>query len=439
MDGTPDKVFDQYFSIHSFRYTEIEGDYDSIELTGIVAHTDIEAVSEFKCDNDTINKIHNSCLNSILTCTQGTMTDNPRRDLPWLGDIMLSNVINFDTLGLFDKILTDCSDEQRPSGMIPWAAPSLFPEWEQRDLIGPDWGDAVIFHLPYYTYFYKKDSSLIRKMWDNMNLSLKYYEHLSDDYIISDDIGTGDWSPIKGGCSKVITNTAFFYWSVVMMSEMAEVIGEDSKVYVDLAKRIKASFRRRYIKDSKMTSKHISELIIPAYVGLLDGDEVKDAVERIADEIKESGYAFTFGVLGLRMIFDLMSENGEGQLIYDTVVNDKVYGYAKNVKDGFKTLPELFNPEHSLLLSHNHHFFAMIDAWFYKWVAGIRYENFRSDRVIINPLLLDDIKSFSADMYGVKVKYENNKLWVESPKDFVLCLKGERCNYAQGKYCFETV
>ena len=440
LDGTPDRVFDQIFSIHGFRYVEIEGEYDSIELTAVVAHTDLKPVSEFLCDNEVINKIHKACLNSILTCTQGTMVDNPRRDLPWLGDIMLSceaNVINFDTYGLFDKILTDCIDEQRPSGMMPWGAPSLFPEWEQRDLNGPDWGDSVMFHLPYYTYLYTGNDALIKKTWNNMNSALEYFKNLSDNYIICSDIGTGDWSAIKPGCSKEITNTAFFYWDAVMMGDMAEIIGEDAAYYIELAGKIKQSFRAKYVSCSKMTANHISELIIPAYTGLLENEEIQDAVERVSSEIENSGNAFTFGVLGLRMVFDLLSANGKGQLIYDTLMNDKPYGYARNVQNGFKTLPELFNPEQSLLLSHNHHFFAMVDSWFYKWIAGIRYENFKKRELVICPLLLKDIKSFSAVLHGVKVTYNDGKLTVDSPEAFKFIFNGHTARYAPGRHSFE--
>lgn len=436
LDGTDGKVFEQYFSIHGFRYAEVEGEYDSIELTAVVAHTDLKEMSDFVCDNDVINKIHMSCLNSILTCTQGTMADNPRRDLPWLGDIMLSceaNIINFDTYGLFDKILEDCKDEQRPSGLLPWAAPSLFPAWEQNGLIGPDWGDSVMFHIPYYTYLYTGYDGFIKKMWGNMNLSLKYFEDLSDDYLMNSDIGTGDWSAIAPGCGKEITNTAFFFWAAVMMSEMAEVIGENSEPYKELAGKIKKAFREKYVSNGSMAANHISELIIPAYLGILDKSEINDAVERICARITEEGYAFTFGVLGLRCVFDLLSEHGKGKLIYGVLMNDKVYGYAKNVKDGFKTLPELFNPEHSLLLSHNHHFFAMVDSWFYKWVAGIRYEDFKKRSIVVSPLFLEDIKSFSANVHGIKAEYKDNKLTVESPEPFILQINGGRRKYNAGK------
>ena len=441
LDGSKDKVFEQLFSVHGFRYAEVEGEYESIELTAVTAHTDLKAVSEFKCDNRVINAIHESCLNSILTCSQGVMVDNPRRDLPWLGDVMLSceaNVINFDTYGLFDKILTDCDDEQRPSGMIPWGAPSLFPSWEQRDLIGPDWGDSVMFHLPYYTYLYTGDSRLIKKMWKNMNLSLGYFKSLSDDYLISEEFGTGDWSAIKQGCSKEITNTAFFYWEAVMMSEMAEIIGEEPDEYIRLAEKIKCSFRKKYVSDGKMQANHISELIIPAYTGLLEKDEVADAISRIAEEIVNSEYAFTFGVLGLRMVFDLLYENGSGELLYKTLLNDKVYGYAKNVKDGFKTLPELFNPEQSLLLSHNHHFFAMVDSWFYKWIAGIRYNDIKDRTLVIAPLFLKDIKEFSAAVNGTEVAYKDNCLTIGCDREFILKINNTSQRYKPGNYSFDV-
>lgn len=440
LDGT-ERTFEQLFSIHGFRYAEIEGEYDYAELTAVTAHTDLTSVSNFECGCDVINKIHSSCLNSILTCAQGTMMDNPRRDLPWLGDIMLSceaNVLNFDTDGLFDKILTDFKDEQRPSGMMPWAAPSMFPEWEQRDLIGPDWGDSVVFDLPYYTYLYTGDDSLIKKMWANMKRSLVYYESLSDNYLVSSDVGTGDWSAISGGCSKEITNTAYFCRSALMMSEMSSFAGEEADKYLELSEKIRTSFREKYVTDGKMKANHVSELIIPAWAGLLNKDETEDAVERAAEQIKRSGYAFTFGVLGLRAVFDLFSAHGKGELLYKTLMNDNVFGYAKNVKDGFKTLPELFDPERTLLLSHNHHFFAMVDTWFYKWIAGIRTESLEKREQVIAPLFLKEIKSFSADVRGVKTDYKDGVLRVDSPRDFTLKIKDDISKHSAGVYEFKV-
>lgn len=437
-DGKPDRVFEQYFSVHGFRYVEVEGEYASIELTAVEAHTDLKGLSEFSCDNDIINKIHSACRQSILTCTQGTMVDNPRRDLPWLGDIMLSceaNVINFDTDGLFEKILCDCIDEQRPTGVLPWSAPSMFPAWEQNGLIGPDWGDSVMFHMAYYTYLYTGRDTLIRQAWDSMERSLRYFENLSCDYLIPADIGTGDWSAMVSGCDKEITNTAYFYWDSVMMSEFAEILGKNSKRYRELADNIREAFRNKYVCGGKMRAKHISERIIPAFAGLLTPCEEEEAVRKTAEEIEAADFAFTFGVLGMRMVFDLLSKHKMGELIYKVITNTEAFGYAKNAADGFKTLPELFDPEQSLLLSHNHHFFAMVDSWFYKYIAGIRYEKNR--HLVIEPLFLEEIKEFSANMRAVEVNYKNNVFTVCSPVGFCLRIKGKEYEKKAGKYEFK--
>lgn len=440
LDGTPNKCFEQYFSIHGFRYVEVEGEYEKISLTAVTAHTALKRESEFKCSNEIINKIHLSCDNSVLTCTQGVVVDNPRRDLPWLGDLMLSSetmIVNYDTYGLFDKIMQDCIDEQRSNGLIPYDVPALFPEWEQGRLLGPDWGDSAIFHIPYYTYLYTGDTTFIKKMWNTMKKSIEFFKNLSSNYIICEDIGTGDWSAVKPGCSIEVTSTSFFYLDAIMMSEMSALIGENSEYYTDIAKKIKDSFRNKYVSNGKMKAKHISELIIPAYVGLLDKNEKNDAIKRIAAQIEEDGYAFTFGVLGLRMVFDLLSENDLGELVFKTVINDRVPGYAKNVVDGFKTLTEVFDRERGLWVSHNHHFFSMIDTWFYKWVAGIRYENFADRHLVISPLFLKDIEEVSAKLRDVSIRYDRENLIVESGEAFILKMNGEQKEFAAGKYVFK--
>lgn len=58
LDGTEGKVFEQYMAFHGFRYVEVVGDYDEIELTAVTVYTDFKETARFECDNDIINKIH---------------------------------------------------------------------------------------------------------------------------------------------------------------------------------------------------------------------------------------------------------------------------------------------------------------------------------------------------------------------------------------------
>ena len=65
LSGCGTETFESDFAIHGFGYVEVVGDYDSIELTVVTAHTDLRTVSSFSCGNKTLNNSHNACIQSI--------------------------------------------------------------------------------------------------------------------------------------------------------------------------------------------------------------------------------------------------------------------------------------------------------------------------------------------------------------------------------------
>lgn len=441
LDGTKNKVFDQYFSIHGFRYVEVVGEYEDILLTAVTCHTDMKKLSSFKCNNMMLNKIHDACVNSILTCLQTFFVDNPKRDMAWVGDQMLSaesTAIIFDCYRVYYENMMMCRDAMRDDGLLPWIVPAIHGEcnYENR-FLGPDWSGGVIIQVPYYIYKYTNRAEMAETMWGLMDKSLVFFATLSKNgNFLLNKSGTGDWSAVKDGCPLEVAMTVWYRINVLCMLEMAEALGKDTCKYRKLAENIKVEYRNKYVANGKIIGLHISEFILPVYGGILEKDEIPAALEQIVCMIKADNMAFTFGVHGLRMIFDILSTGGYAQIVYDVLINDKVLGYARNITLGYDTVPERFDWEKNGIFSLNHHFFSMVAAWFYKWVAGIQMNGFGYSDVIISPVKIKGIDSFNAEHHGINVCLKDAVITVNSPYAFTLKLNGICKKFSKGEYCF---
>lgn len=434
LSGAKEDVFEDFFSIHGFRYVEVTGEFNSIELVAVTAHTDIKLDSSFRCNNEIINKIHNACTYSIATCCQGYFVDNPKRDAPWVGDQMLSAeaiALNFDCFGTMYENMVLCRDSQTDYGSIPAVVPQT-GAWAYQKFLGPDWTDSVIFHVPYFTYKYTGNRKIVDDMWQSMEKALEFFVTLGDGGYLINKNGTGDWSAVKEGCSLEVVMSAYYRIDALMMGELAVSTGREAEKYFTLAEKIKAEYREKYLENGKIKGKHITEYIVPAACGFLNKEEIPAAIDTVIGMIKEDGMAMTFGCHGLRMIFDLLSEYGYEQLVFELLTNDRVLGFAKNVKDGINTLPERFNFGAQPIMSLNHHFFSGVDAWFYKWVSGIKINGFGYDDIVIAPARIDGIDKFETVLHGIKVRRNEDSLYVSCPYVFTY----KDIKYSAGEYEF---
>lgn len=107
---------------------------------------------------------------------------------------------------------------------------------------------------------------------------------------------------------------------------------------------------------------------------------------------------FNTGVLGGRVIFRVLAENGKCDLAYDMITRPDYPSYGNWVKRGATTLWECFDPSDDSAASLNHHFWGDVSAWFYTYLAGIKINPTGRDvtNVDIAPLFPQKLDSVSA-------------------------------------------
>lgn len=454
--GKGEELWEQLFSYHGFRYAEITGAYDTLEATARIAYTDMPLVSAFECDNEIVNGIHQACLNSIRSNCHGALTDCPTREQSyWTGDAMFSaQAVNlaFDAEGMFTDWLRTFQDEQFPDGSLPCHIPTYDSLFGANFASGADW-DSVIFHAPYYLFKYSGNRGIVDMMWDNMNRSLAFLGHSSESCLISN--GIGDWAALEmlrlirdpafdiiGMCPKEITDTAYYRMDTLMMAHMAGLTGREEQPYRTLAENIRRDFRARYVREGRLTVRHITALSMAIFTGMLDEDEAKAEAAALNQMIVDDGYQFTCGLHGMRTIFDVLTRYGYAETLFKTVTNTQHYGYGYSVSHGFRTLPEHFAFDVKLagartrVCSRNHHYMSFVDTWFFEYLAGIQVLGFGQEGVRIAPCFVEGIGSLRAELRGIRVAYDAKEIRVDSPQPFTFVYDGKEKAYPAGSYGF---
>lgn len=398
------------FAYHGFRYAEITGDAEIIEVTGEVVHTDIDVVGRFECNLDMLNKIHNATVWSTLTNTQGIITDCTQREQNgWTGDALVSaeqSIMNFDMFPIYKKWLVDICDTQRPNGQICCLAPTS--GWGYNWGSGPAWDSALIL-IPYYVYKLTGDISLIENYWDNMALYMEFMESMSE----NDEVcfGLGDWCYPTGAepCPIVITDTAYFYIDNKVMAEFAELLGKDGSSYSVRAEQIKNSFRKKYIEKDFNLGDNAVAIACGIYQDLYTDEEKPLAAKHLSELYERNGFHIDCGILGIKYLYTALSEYGYAETAYKLTVNPEYPSYAYWINSGMTTLCEEWNMSGSC----NHHMFSEVDMWFYKYVAGIQIQD-NGKTVKICPCKLTDVEWVRASHKGILVYFDKEKMEITS-------------------------
>ena len=147
-------------------------------------------------------------------------------------------------------------------------------------------------------------------------------------------------------------------------------------------------------------------------VGLFAEEEKPKAVQRLVELIKCDGNRFKVGVIGARVLFRVLAENGYAELAHRLITQDGFPSYKYWLDQGATSLWEAFHEvkEGSLLrkdggrmLSLNHHFWGDVSAWFYRYILGIRVNPDGTDanHIEIHPCEIPGI-SFAEGKYENK-------------------------------------
>ena len=419
------------FVYHGFRYVQVDGPSEPIEVIAHTVANDIQTNGNFNCSDDLLNDIHNLCLRSIRTNWMNIPTDTPGRcQGAWTGDACVAvqpTLLNFDIGRLYEKWVWDLLDVQRPSGQLPGIAP--IGGWTYNNLHGPAWDSALVM-IPYYSWMYTGSLKEVKTAWSAIVSYLDYMEYRSEDGTI-DFKELGDWNPYKTYTDTNLLDTAFWYQDLMAASEMAEALGIDGAIYRDKATNVRDSFRRKFFENGQLLIDTPCAIACVLYYDLSTPEEAPNLLEKLIQRIESDGWHFDCGIYGVLFIPEVLSKYGRDDVVLKVLHNMECPGYGWWVANGETALCERWDRE----MSHNHQMFCAIDQWFYRYVAGICYEIIDSKPVLIlNPRRLTDVNQVSASTRDVSVEITETEYRIRLSKNAILNDGSSKKLLAPGEY-----
>ena len=396
--GGGEEIWEPRFTFHGFRYIEVQGlpKDGTVEVTGIVLHSDAPPTGSFSCSNPLLNQLQKNIVWGQKSNFLEIPTDCPQRDerLGWTGDAQVfirTAAFNMDVRRFFHKWMQDARDSQAANGAIP----SVFPAGDKfgSEDGGPAWADAMII-CPWTIYLCYADKQILADHYDAMKRYVDYLRrHRSLNHIRSHPALPGDWQgygdwlaldgsgKVDGATPKDLIGTAFYAHDVRIMSRVAEILGnsEDAAVFKSLHQEIVQAFVHRFVTpEGLLASGTQTAYVLALHFDLLPAGLRAAAVQELVRDIEKREFHIATGFVGTPYILDVLSRHGCIDIAYRLLEQETFPSWLFPVRNGATTIWERWDgwtPKNGFqdkgMNSFNHYAYGAVGDWIYRTVAGL--------------------------------------------------------------------
>ena len=399
-----------HFTYYGFRYAFVKG-VEACQatpelLTCVVMNTDLGDRGDFSCSNEILNTLQEMTRRSTLGNFQHFPNDCPHREKNgWTADAALSaeqTLLNFepeDNYLMWEKCIVRAMNEV---GALPGIVPT--GGWGFHWGNGPAW-DSVLIYLPYFCAVLRDDLRIAEVAKDAMLRYFRYLTSRRDERGLL-EIGLGDWCPSypEYTAPLLFTDSTIAYDLAVKAAYLYDRMAmpqaaEECRAF---AKEMRAAIRKHLLEDAetmRFIGSHQSVQAMAIFYGLCDSATEKEkALAVLLDEIHKKDDHMGVGVLGGRVIFRVLCENGYEDLAIKMITRLDAPSYGVMIADGLTTLGENVRRPYG---SCNHHFWGDISALMIEYFAGIR-----PNPDLQNAKNIDIRPLFSTDMTHAKAYYK---------------------------------
>ena len=399
--GGGEEIWEPRFTFHGYRYLEVTGlpKDGTIEVTGIILHSDTPPTGSFSCSNPLLNQLQQNIVWGQKSNFLEIPTDCPQRDerLGWTGDAQVfirTAAFNMDVRRFFHKWMQDGRDSQAANGAIP----SVFPAGDKfgSEDGGPAWADAMII-CPWTIYLCYGDKQILTDHYAAMKRYVDYLRlHRSLNHIRShpglpgDWQGYGDWlaldgsGKVDGATPKDLIGTAYYAHDVLIMSRIADILGknDDASAFRALHQEIVQAFRHRFVTpEGLLASGTQTAYVLALHFELLPDELRTTAVKELVRDIEKREYHIATGFVGTPYILDVLSRNGYADIAYRLLEQETFPSWLFPVKNGATTIWERWDgwtPKSGFqdkgMNSFNHYAYGAVGDWMYRNVAGLELD-----------------------------------------------------------------
>jgi alpha-L-rhamnosidase len=380
-------VLEPRFTVHGFRYAEIDAPAPPQDVVARVAHSAIEATGSFECSEPWLEQL----FRTIDWGQRGNFinipTDCPQRDerLGWLGDAQVfarTACYNRDVAAFFAKWIDDVGDAQLPSGAFSDIAPRLHLEWAAA----PAWGDAGVI-VPWTVWKMYGDTSVLRRHYAAMTAWMEFIERDNPSYLRTRNLGNSynDWlAPGGDNTPPGLLATAYWAYDATLMAQIAQAAGQpaDAARYRATAAKIRSAFISAYVSsDGEVSSGTQTAYTLALHMGLVPAHWQEQAAARLVDAIRAADWHLTTGFAGIGYLLPVLSSHGHDDVAYRLLSQQGMPSWRYMLDNGATTIWERWDSiqpgggfETAWMNSFNHYSLGSVGEWLYRYLLGIDQE-----------------------------------------------------------------
>ncbi|WNS46039.1 family 78 glycoside hydrolase catalytic domain [Paenibacillus sp. MMS20-IR301] len=391
--GSAEKVRPR-FTFFGFRYVRVTGWTGVLAVTDIVAkiiYSDLDTSGFIETSNEKINRLYQNALWGQKSNFIDFPTDCPQRDerLAWTGDAQVfagTASYNMDTRAFYRKFIHDLrTEQQKHKGIIPAFIPVFGPP-----IACSVWGDIGTF-LPMVLYRHYGDRELLEQHFPMMKDWADYItgedKQRGQRYLYNFGAQIGDWlaqdgrSPqsFKGGTDDYFISSCYYYESVRLVAEAAEILGKSylAGEYGSLAEKIKSAILAEYFTSTGRLSIDTQTGYLVALNFGIYHDKPK-LIEGLRERLYKDCYKLTSGFVGAPVLCRVLAENGMEEEALNFLLQEEYPSWLYCVNLGATTVWERWNSvlpdgtiSGTLMNSLNHYAYGSIVEYLYRNLGGL--------------------------------------------------------------------
>ena len=432
------------FTYMGFRYVELCGvEYTDGLIEAYAIHSDMERTGYFECENALVNRLYQNQIWGQKSNYIEVPTDCPQRDerMGYTGDghvFALTGAYNFDTEGFWAKFLKDIrySQEKNKEGYVAPTIPA--PPGERgigfMSMLG--WGNCISI-VPDMLYRHFGEDKYIREYYGCIKKQVDCEIRKMGGLFGKKDLwiapSLGDWLAMGRDVKYMAmhngpVSNAFIVNDLRLISSFARQLGkeDEAKYYENQLEKTTEAYIRAFIKaDGSIKDDYQGAYIMALRMVLPKGDLYNKVYAKLTDRLRRDG--MQTGFFATEHILPLLCDNGDLQLAYDLLLDERLGGWMYQVKAGATTTWERWDalrPDGSVnetkmsndnMVSFNHYSFGSVGKFYYEYILGIKPMEIGFKKVRIQPYIDSRIGNFAGRYKDISVSFDGEYLRIVTP------------------------
>lgn len=431
MKGDPaGETFECHFSYKGFRYIRVwsDSEVEILGVEGIPVHTDFETTGSFECSDPVVNTLQQNAINSMYSNFVSIPTDCPHREKQgWTCDTYIVSraaMYNFNMTLFFEKWVRDLALSETPQGGYTTVAPATGYDGNSSTT----WPAALIY-VPYDALNFYGDTRILSDNLRNMKTfaaSSMAREIPGKPDIINDVLGDwvsphptiddtkprhNDMAPPEG---LPFYGTTSHYRVHKLISRIGAALGdkETEVSYARRAEEIAGHFNDEFFDPETHTyhgtiptGYRQSTNATALWYGLVPDNEYETVENGLVEQIRANGDHLGTGFLGIQSLMGILPDK-DPELTFRMITQPTYPSWGYMVARGATGMWETWDGYDS----QNHLPFSMVSEYFYRHLAGIRFDEtapgFRN--ILIQPAFISSLDHVRCHYDSINGRIESN-------------------------------